>query len=142
MRAAARQSDQRAAAKLHSGGLMLCQRSGVCCITMPVVIVFDGRLKEKPGNVKCPNLLFDDSGAASCAVHETTWYHHTPCFRYGNADVDPDFLGKRGHPCGVGKMLRQRHVGNDLLAFYGAVEVDGNDLVDLGPIPESWLADD
>ena len=75
---------------------------------MFVVIVWEGRFKDKPADVICPNLSFDNDRQASCAVHNEPWYKETPCFVYGNSDVDPDYFYKRGKPCLVGKAVREK----------------------------------
>lgn len=92
---------------------MICQRTGYCCINMWVTVVVpdeDGKLGVygKPADVQCPNLKYDDKGSASCAVHEESWFEHTPCHRYQNSNIDPDFILKRGKKCMLGPMARER----------------------------------
>lgn len=55
----------------------------------------------KPGFVACPHLSFDGI-QARCIVHDRPEFRGSPCWIYGNSDVDPDFLHKRGKPCPVG----------------------------------------
>lgn len=118
---------------------MICQRSGLCCTTMPVVIRVGDRAKMKPGGVLCPLLVFED-GNATCSVHEEEWYKETPCFVYGNPDVDIDFEAKRGAPCPVGGLVQKRgglKVFNPSV-FEGHNLVKVEDLQDLG----DWRSDD
>lgn len=61
----------------------------------------------KPDEVACPHLSFDGV-EASCAVHDRPEYKGSPCWTYGNSDVDPDFAAKRGRPCQVGIMMKSR----------------------------------
>lgn len=83
---------------------MICQRCGNCCVTMDVVVYLNGRAILKPGNVRCPNLEADGKGTFRCAVHELPEYKGSPCWIYGNSQVDPDFICKRGKPCQVGRL--------------------------------------
>lgn len=87
---------------------MLCQRCGNCCFTMDVIIMCDTaeglRAVLKPGHEACPHLSFDGA-TASCAVHERPEYVNSPCWVYGNSDIDPDFIVKRGRPCMVGQAV-------------------------------------
>lgn len=90
---------------------MICQRCGHCCVTMFVVVPHVGengtvRALAKPGGVRCPNLSWGPQGA-SCAVHDLPEYEGSPCWVYGNPDVDPDFEHKRGRPCPVGEYMRR-----------------------------------
>jgi hypothetical protein len=77
---------------------MICGRSGYCCVWCSVAIIIDGRIKMKPGGVRCPHLQFGEDGKAACAVHDKPWYEITPCFAYGNPDIDPDHVGVQ-RPC-------------------------------------------
>lgn len=89
---------------------MICVRCGTCCITMGVTILRKGDAPGfafKPGDALCPHLSFSD-GKACCEVHESTFYPNTPCWVYGNSDVDPDFYFKKGQECRVGKLILQR----------------------------------
>ena len=61
----------------------------------------------KPGGMSCPHLSFDGV-EASRAVHDRPGYEESPCWTYGNSQVDPDFVPKRGRPCPVGAEIRQR----------------------------------
>ena len=83
---------------------MICQRCGCCCITMPVVICIDGRAKFKPDGVQCPYLSFEGN-VASCSAHDEPWFQKSPCFTYGNPDLDPDYAGTRNRPCRVGELM-------------------------------------
>ena len=92
---------------------MICQRTGYCCINLFVVVVIpeeDGKfgVYSKPAGVQCPNLSFDEEEAASCAVHDEPWFKSTPCHRYQNSYEDPDFIMKRGKPCMLGPMAKER----------------------------------
>jgi len=84
---------------------MLCQRCGLCCFTMGVTVMLDtpkGLVGAwKPDGVACPHMSFEE-GLACCAVHARPEYKDSPCWVYGNPDVDPDFAPKRGQPCQVG----------------------------------------
>jgi hypothetical protein len=106
---------------------------------MFVVIMGEGpegdlRAFLKPGNVGCPHLSFAGR-EASCAVYDRKEYAGSPCWVYGNSDVDPDFEMKRGKPCIIGKFYRGRK--DDLPK--GAKSPDRfkrcvlNDLEDVGP---------
>lgn len=110
---------------------MICQRSGNCCLTMPVVIRVGDRAKLKPGGVVCPHLSFDGT-EASCGVHDEPWYKDTPCYVYGNPDIDPDFAVKRGRPCMVGQYIQQRG-GLKVVNPQAANTIAAEDLEDLGP---------
>lgn len=95
---------------------MICQRSGYCCINLFVVIVardLEGEwaFYSKPAGVQCPNLSFDENGDASCGVHDEPWYDTTPCHTYQNSEKDPDFFIKKGQPCKLGPMAREREGG-------------------------------
>lgn len=90
---------------------MICQRSGLCCVTMDVVVLVikeNGEKKAclKRGGFACPHLSLEGD-QASCAVHELPEYEHSPCWIYGNPDVDPDFAAKRGRPCPVGVQVKK-----------------------------------
>lgn len=109
----------------------------MCCITMPVVVPVkvDGewRAMAKPGNVPCPNL--DLSGdLAKCEVHGEDVYVESPCWIYGNPDADPDFEGKRGKPCVVGSMIRQRGGIKATHSQLVNIRLSKNEMEDLG----SW----
>lgn len=119
---------------------MLCQRSGSCCITMPVVVPVwtdEGvRARFKPGGVPCPHLSYEGS-TASCAVHDRPEYVGSPCWIYGNPDVDPDFASKRGRPCQVGKLI-QEHGGVPLISpEHLSKRIREDELEDLGPWPSA-----
>jgi hypothetical protein len=91
------------------------------------------RALMKPGNVMCPYLSFDWRMQASCAIHDLPFFEGSPCWTYGNPDVDPDFIAKRGRPCPVGKLLRERgdnHTEGIHTSTLGELE-------DLGPWPEN-----
>lgn len=104
---------------------------------MPVVIPVwteDGvRARVKPGDMPCPHLSYEGS-VASCAVHDTPEYVGSPCWTYGNPDVDPDFAPRRGTPCRVGKML-QEHGGVPVVSPERLVRREVV-LEDLGPWPD------
>jgi len=78
---------------------------------MDVVIMLDtpdglkGALK--PGYEACPHLSFDGVKAC-CAVHGRPEYEGSPCWTYGNSEVDPDFIVKRGRPCMVGQAVLEQ----------------------------------
>lgn len=115
---------------------MDCQRSGNCCYTMDVIIMADRpnglRAVMKPGGKLCPHLSHDDDGKASCAVHDRPEYKFSPCWIYGNPDVDPDFGSMRGRPCGVGQMIRDRGGMPSLMPERSeTIEIDT--LEDIGP---------
>lgn len=120
---------------------MLCQRCGVCCLTMDVIVPVKkhGRWLAalKPGGKRCPNVRYED-GVAACSVHDEPVYQGSPCWRYGNSEVDPDFWNKRGKPCPVGTAVNR--VGGvpdvDLSAYQ---EVGVEDLQELGPWPTEEL---
>lgn len=85
---------------------MICRRCGLCCFNMWVVIRIGDKAIAKPGDICCPHLTFDvRTKQAACAVHDKPWYKDTPCFVYGNPDLDPDYEPKRGQPCRVGQMI-------------------------------------
>ena len=112
---------------------MICQRSGCCCISMPVVIMGQRRSGElralvKPGGVQCPHLSLDGKHA-TCTVHHRPEYVGSPCYRYGNPDEDPDFEPKRGRPCPVGKL--HQISGRP----HTVPRVQLSDLEDVGPWP-------
>lgn len=86
---------------------MICQRSGLCCVTMDVVVRIGDRAKLKPGGYQCPHMKFEGTQAA-CGVHDEPWYKDTPCFVYGNPDIDPDYAPKRGRPCPVGELIQKK----------------------------------
>jgi len=119
---------------------MICQRSGYCCITMPVVVIVPTskhgewmpppqpsyRAYFKDGSVRCTNLIFDGP-EASCNVHDEPWYKHTPCFTYGNPDLDPDFIPKIGRPCPVGQAVLKKF--GSLVGLYGDPKDEGVRLI-------------
>ncbi len=86
---------------------MICQRSGHCCVEMFVVIRDGGQLRLKPAGVPCPHLSFDGP-TAFCAVHDEPWYKKSPCYFYGNPDIDPDHAGMPKKPCMVGKYIQKQ----------------------------------
>ncbi len=115
---------------------MICQRSGNCCYTMPVQIMGErnGKLRVlyKPGGKLCPHLSYDGP-KASCAVHARPEFRFSPCWIYGNPDVDTDFEPMRGRPCGVGAMF-QRRGGLPIVdprRMQDTIKLEG--LEDLGP---------
>lgn len=115
---------------------MICQRSGQCCITMAVIIPGPSkgglRALMKPGMSRCPYLSFNVNNKASCAVHDLPFFKGSPCWVYGNPDVDPDFEVKRGRPCLVGKHLRANEVKTQ--DVYATTTL--GQLEDLGPWSE------
>lgn len=84
---------------------MICQHCGICCIDMPVIINVGGSCMAK-GVGACPHLSFKGN-KTSCAVHEEPWYKGSPCDTYGNSDLDPDFINKRGRPCPMGEAVQK-----------------------------------
>jgi len=117
---------------------MKCQRSGQCCITMAVIVpvwTLKGvRARYKPGDMPCPHLSYEGP-ISSCAVHDTPEYQGSPCWTYGNSDVDPDFLAKKGKPCPVGKLIQDQG-GVPLLSPERLTKrVRDFELEDLGPWP-------
>jgi len=111
---------------------MICQRCGLCCLTMDVIIRVGDKAMLKPGGKACPHLSFEDT-QSSCAVHAEPWYEGSPCHVYGNPDYDPDFAHKRGRPCPVGQMTQE---GGGLVACRGGKPIPGaseDDLYDCGP---------
>lgn len=104
---------------------------------MPVIIPVPTRkglhAAMKPGDVRCPYLSFDWRMQASCAIHNLPFFKNSPCWTYGNPDVDPDFESRRGRPCRVGKHLRSllgtNHTEGIPTATLGELE-------DMGPWPE------
>lgn len=112
---------------------MICQRCGNCCITMPVIIPVpteEGLRMCRKLVGKCPNLSFDEHMEASCAVHDLPEYEGSPCWTYGNSDVDPDFYPQQGRPCRVGQYIKSN----------GGPKWDRefttDELEDFGPWPE------
>jgi hypothetical protein len=71
---------------------------------VPIMVDTPDGLKGawKPGGKACPHLTFDGV-KAKCAIHDRPEYKGSPCWIYGNSQVDPDFLHKRGKPCLVGE---------------------------------------
>jgi len=106
---------------------------------MPVVVPVwtdkGVRAAMKPGGRPCPHLSYEGS-QASCAVHDKPEYVGSPCWTYGNSDVDPDFIVKRGRPCVVGAMIQSKGglpIWNpDVLSE----PLSASELQDLGPWPE------
>ena len=84
---------------------MICQRCGSCCVNMPVIINVGGSAMAKMMGA-CPHLSFKGN-EARCAVHEEPWFKGSPCYAYGNPDLDTDFENKRGRPCPVGEMIQK-----------------------------------
>jgi len=86
---------------------------------------------HKPGHEACPHLSFDGVEAC-CAVHDRPEYKGSPCWTYGNPDVDPDYEGKRGRPCPVGLAvleqggLRKVHPGAKQTSLAGLFKVLGD----------------
>ncbi len=105
---------------------MICQRCGSCCIGPFVVIRIGDRLAGKPPGKACPHLSFKN-GEATCAVHDQPWFTEMPCHVYGNSELDPDFLPKKGKPCRVGQLVRSNG-GPQSVMWAGAEELE-----DLGP---------
>lgn len=106
---------------------------------MPVVILVitergERRVRHKPGGVPCPHLSFEGS-TASCAVHELPEYKGSPCWTYGNSDVDPDFFSKKGRPCLVGKHVKKAGGLTVLQPEAMKIKVSIDDLEDLGEWP-------
>jgi hypothetical protein len=104
---------------------------------MPVVIQSHEengvRAKMKPGGKACPHLSYEGS-EASCGVHDKPEYKGSPCWIYGNPDVDPDFAAKRGRPCLVGKLVKDR--GGSLKMLPSLEWAKMEELEDLGPWQE------
>jgi len=93
---------------------MKCQRCGYCCIALPVVIIqeeVDGELclYYKPTGKRCPNLVAMGVEVV-CKIHDKPWYSSTPCFRYQNSDVDPDYFNQKGKPCAVGPYTMSKRI--------------------------------
>ncbi len=101
-------------------------------VIIPVPTEEGLRARYKPGNVQCPHLSYDEHLQASCAVHELPEYQGSPCWTYGNPDVDPDFILREGKPCRVGEMFR-RDKPNHAAEFETTTV---GELEDLGPWPE------
>jgi len=85
---------------------MICLQCGCCCVTMPVIISDGVNWYWKPGDAVCPHLDCSSTRVV-CGVHGEQWYKETPCFVYGNPDIDPDFIVKRGKKCSIGSALQQ-----------------------------------
>jgi len=102
-------------------------------VIIPVKENGEWRAKMKPGYQMCPHLSYDGSEAC-CAVHDEPIYDGSPCWTYGNSDVDPDFIPKKGRPCPIGQ-LHQANGGlqDSELVRAGAPQ----ELEDLGPWPEA-----
>lgn len=113
---------------------MICQRCGICCVTMPVIINVDGRAKAKPHDKACPHLQLVGLCSTICTVHAEPWYEGSPCHTYGNSDVDPDFANKRGLPCPVGMAIKDN--GGLKKHSPGLVWAKPEELEDYGEWPE------
>jgi hypothetical protein len=116
---------------------MLCQRCGLCCYTMGVAIMYEVRDRGLMGVWKrdyeaCPHLSFDGV-TARCAVHDRPEYKGSPCWTYGNPDVDPDFASKRGRPCMVGEAVLEQ---GGLYKIHPKARQVAMELQILGPWPE------
>ena len=114
---------------------MICQRCGLCCVSMGVQINIEGKMMYKPGDARCPHLSFDGTNA-KCAMHDKKAYLNSPCHVYGNGSIDPDFFNKKGKPCPVGKRIQE--MGGLFVvhgAKYGKI-LNAGDMDDLGPWPE------
>ena len=98
---------------------------------MPVAINVNGRVLLK-GDGRCPHLSFNGT-TASCAVHDKPWFKKSPCFAYGNADIDPDFASKKGRPCAVGALIQSRGLLATRPGYAEPLKVE--DLEDVGPWP-------
>lgn len=61
----------------------------------------------KPHYEACPYLGLDGD-RTKCLVHKRPEYQGSPCWTYGNPDVDPDFEVKRGRPCAVGQVVLEK----------------------------------
>lgn len=86
---------------------MHCLKCGYCCVWCGVAIIEGDRIKLKPGGVVCPHLEFRaDVNGAFCKVHEETWFKSTPCYNYGNGEVDPDYSHNRS--CVYGNFTMER----------------------------------
>lgn len=86
----------------------------------------------KPGGESCPHLSFEGV-TARCAVHDRPEYEGSPCWTYGNSDVDPDFIVKRGRPCQVGLAVLGR---GGLCEVHPEARQTTLALQTLGPWPE------
>jgi hypothetical protein len=98
---------------------------------MPVVINVNGRALLK-GEGLCPHLKFEGS-VASCAVHDEPWFKKSPCYAYGNADIDYDFLAKKGLPCAVGVLIQAK--GGLKVMRPDMRQLTAEELEDAGPWP-------
>jgi hypothetical protein len=65
------------------------------------------------GDGMCPHLSLEGT-KATCGVHDKPEYEGSPCWTYGNSEVDTDFISKRGKPCRVGLAVLK---GGGLPAF-------------------------
>jgi hypothetical protein len=114
---------------------VICQRCGLCCVSMGVIINLKGKAVHKPGDARCPHLSFEGT-TAKCAVHDQQFFKESPCHTYGNGVIDPDFYHKRGKPCPIGELIQSK---GGLFAVhgekYGRV-LNADDLRDFGPWPE------
>ena len=95
------------------------------------------RTAWKPGSKACPHLSFDGV-QASCAVHNRPEFGDSPCWVYGNSDVDPDFAHRKGRPCRVGAMFLEKG-GYTTFQPEAAKAVPAEDLEDLGPRPLGFI---
>jgi len=85
--------------------MMICLRSGYCCINLDVIVVdnpklgiVDGNLKHKPSGEKCQHLKGDKPGEHSCSIHSEKWYKETPCYQYSQ-------IGKKDSACRIGEYI-------------------------------------
>ncbi len=119
---------------------MICQRSGSCCVTMMVIIPVkengEWRAKLKPGDVPCPHMTYEGT-KASCAVHEEEIFQGSPCWIYGNSYVDPDYIGKRGKPCPVGKLYQNKGGFVQLRPKPFEQSITTDEMEDLGAFPSN-----
>jgi hypothetical protein len=94
---------------------MQCLRCGYCCVAYDVIVMIEvltpkGRktLKacHKPSSIRCPRLEGpDERGQFSCKVHDRKEYKSSPCYAYGNPEIDPDYAGSEDSPCRIGAHL-------------------------------------
>jgi len=73
--------------------IMICLRSGYCCINYDVMIVDDPKLGivenniiHKPHGEKCKHLGGEKFGEYFCKVHNEPWYCKTPCYDYSQIE--------------------------------------------------------
>jgi hypothetical protein len=89
----------------------------------------------KPGGRACPYLSYEGP-QATCAAHDKTEYKGSPCWTYGNSEVDPDYAPKQGRPCTVGEYVR-REGGLPLMNPTVLDPISVDELEDCGPWPEA-----